>query len=85
MPGFDGVLLFWNVKNVKVDLMVNVKWQQSAQNLSEKRLNNSLKDLIENTTVETGGGCILFMMKLMWQWSHLCWMQRVWSKCDPHT
>ena len=25
MPDFDGFFLFWNVKNVKVDLMVNVK------------------------------------------------------------
>ena len=25
MPDFDVFFLFWNVKNVKVDLMVNVK------------------------------------------------------------
>ena len=25
MPDFDVLFLFWNVKNVKVDLMVNVK------------------------------------------------------------
>ena len=25
MPGFDIFFLFWNVKNVKVDLMVNVR------------------------------------------------------------
>ena len=38
--------LSWNVKNVKVDLMVNVKMARlSAKNCTEKRLNTSLKDL----------------------------------------
>ena len=31
VPNFD-VFLFWNVKNVKVDLMANIKWQHEAQN-----------------------------------------------------
>ena len=37
--------LFWNVKNVKVDLMVNVKMATLSANCTEKRLNTSLKDL----------------------------------------
>ena len=38
--------LFLNVKNVKEDLMVNVKMATlSAKNCTEKRLNASLKDL----------------------------------------
>ena len=32
MPDFD-VFLFWNVQNVKVDLMVNVKMQILSANL----------------------------------------------------
>ena len=38
--------LFWNVKNVKVDLMVNVNMATlSAKCVLKKRLNTSLKDL----------------------------------------
>ena len=37
---------FWNVKDVKVDLMVNVKMVTlSAKTCAEKRINISLKDL----------------------------------------
>ena len=37
---------FWNVKNVKVDLMVNVKMATlSAKFVLKKRFNTSLKDL----------------------------------------
>ena len=35
--------LFWNVNNVKVDLMVNVK--MATLSTTEKRLNTFLKDL----------------------------------------
>ena len=38
--------LFWNVKNVKVDLMVNVKMASlSTKFVLKKRINTSLKDL----------------------------------------
>ena len=45
MPAFD-VFLFWNVKNVKVDLMVNVKnGIIKCKICIEKHINTSLKDL----------------------------------------
>ena len=38
--------LFWNIKNVKVDLMVNVKNASiKCKICTEKRMNTSLKDL----------------------------------------
>ena len=38
--------LFWNVKNVKIDLMVNVKMATlSAKCVLKKRIHTSLKDL----------------------------------------
>ena len=46
MPDFDVLFLFWNVKNVKVDLMVNVKMARlNAKYVLKKRLNTFLKDL----------------------------------------
>ena len=46
MPDFDVFSLFWNVKNVKVDLMVNLKNGNIKRKIcTEKRLNTSLKDL----------------------------------------
>ena len=45
MPNFD-LFLFWNVKNVKVDLMENVKNGNIKRKIcTDKRLNTSLKDL----------------------------------------
>ena len=41
MTDVDVLFLFWNVKNVKVDLMVNVK----RKICTEKCTNNSLEDL----------------------------------------
>ena len=46
MSEFDGFFLFWNVKNVKVDLIVNVKNGNMKRKIcTEKHLNTSLKDL----------------------------------------
>ena len=45
MPNFD-LFLFWNVKNVKVDLMETVKNGNIKRKIcTDKRLNTSLKDL----------------------------------------
>ena len=46
MPDFDGFFSVLECKNVKVDLMVNVKMAtSSAKFVLKKRLNTSLKDL----------------------------------------
>ena len=46
MPDFDVFFLFWNVKNVKVNLMVNVKNGNIKRKIcTEKRFYTSLKDL----------------------------------------
>ena len=45
MPDFDG-FLFWYVKTVKVDLMVNGKMYNIKRKIcAEKRINTPLKDL----------------------------------------
>ena len=45
MPDFD-VFLFWNVKNLKVDLMVTAKKGIIKRKIcTEKRLKTALKDL----------------------------------------
>ena len=47
MPDFEVVFfLFWNVKNVRVYLVVNVKMATLSEKIcAEKRINTSLKDL----------------------------------------
>ena len=46
MPDFNVFFLFWNVKNVKVDLMVNVKMGTlSAKFVLKNAFNTSLKDV----------------------------------------
>ena len=43
---FDVFFLFWNVKNVKIDLMVKVKMAiLSAKCVLKKRIDTSIKDL----------------------------------------
>ena len=57
--------LFWNVKNVKVDLMVNVKMATlSAKFVLKKRLNTSLKDLSLALTNHGRHGLFSFLSSL---------------------
>ena len=64
MPDFD-VFLFWNVKNVKVDLMVNVKNGNIKRKIcTEKRLNTSLKDLSLALTNHGQHGLFSFLSSL---------------------
>ena len=44
MPDFDVFFLFWDVKNIKVDLMVIKKMATLRKFCTEKRINTSLKD-----------------------------------------
>ena len=46
MPDFEGIFLFWNVKNVRVDIIANKKMATlSAKFVPKKRINTSLNDL----------------------------------------
>ena len=59
------IFLFWNVKNVKVDLMVNVKMATlSAKFVQKKRLNTSLKDLSLALTNHGRHGLFSFLSAL---------------------
>ena len=65
MPDFDGFFLLWNVKNVKVDLMVNVENGNIKRKIcTEKRLNTSLQDISSASTNHGRHGLFSFLSSL---------------------
>ena len=62
MPDFDVFFLFWNVKTVKEDLMINVNIKRQIR--TEKHLNTSLKDLSLALTNHGWHGLFSFLSSL---------------------